>query len=64
MAKPSAQKDDNRLPLPVQVELYIEPDGTVTFADLAAELLPVARSLSPEEMPLDEPAKTETERQG
>jgi hypothetical protein len=64
MTKPSAKKDDSGSRLPVQVELYIEPDGTVTFADLAAELLPVARSLNPEAMPsANEPAKTKPEGQ-
>ncbi len=63
MAEAFNQKDKGS-PLPVQVELYIEPDGSVTFADLAGELLPIAQSLCPETAILaNEPAKTEQERQ-
>lgn len=35
--------------LPVEVEVYIEPDGSVTFADLEAHMLPVAHELNPDE---------------
>jgi len=31
--------------LPVRASIYIEPDGTVQFGALFAELLPVARAL-------------------
>lgn len=34
-------------PLPVEVEVYINPDGSVTFADLEAGMLPVAEALNP-----------------
>ncbi|GEM_PF-781857 len=43
---PSEQRDQ---PLPIEVEIYIEPDGTVTFADLAAEALLLARALNPDQ---------------
>lgn len=45
----SAKVDVNsdQLRLPVQVELYINRDGTVTFADLAADILPIAATLNP-----------------
>jgi hypothetical protein len=46
---PEGERDSRRQsPLPVEVEIYIEADGTVTFADLAAELLPLARQLDPD----------------
>ena len=35
--------------LPVEVEIYIEADGSVTFADLAAEIMPIAFELNPED---------------
>jgi hypothetical protein len=36
----------DRKPLfPAEVEVYVEPDGSVTFADLADGLRPVARRL-------------------
>lgn len=35
--------------MPVEVEVYIEADGTVTFADLAAEVVPIAHHLNPEQ---------------
>ncbi len=31
--------------LPVEVEVYIDPDGAVTFADLEASLVSVAEKL-------------------
>jgi hypothetical protein len=43
---PSEDQDDN---LPVEVELYIEPDGSVTFADLAADTLPIVKALNPDQ---------------
>jgi hypothetical protein len=36
------------------VEIYVEADGSVTFADLAAELLPLARRLNPDLALVDE----------
>ncbi|GAB4470296.1 MAG: hypothetical protein Kow00124_06350 [Anaerolineae bacterium] len=50
-AGPPGQGDDpeeGRPLLPVEIELYIEPDGTVTFADLAAETIPIAHELNPD----------------
>lgn len=35
--------------VPVEVEIYINTDGSVTFADLAAEVIPIAMKLNPEE---------------
>jgi hypothetical protein len=35
--------------LPVEIEFYIEPDGTVVFADLAADILPIAQQLNPDQ---------------
>jgi hypothetical protein len=35
--------------LPVEVEVYINPDGSVTFADLEAAMLPVAAALNPDQ---------------
>jgi hypothetical protein len=31
--------------VPVRAEIFVEPDGAVVFADLAAELLPIAAAL-------------------
>lgn len=43
-----AESASDRAPrLPVEVEVYVEPDGSVTFADLAAGLLPVVDRLDP-----------------
>ncbi len=36
-------------PLPIEVEVYIDPDGTVTFADLEASLIPIVRWLNPDD---------------
>ncbi len=35
--------------LPVEVEIYIQPDGTVVFADLAADTVPIAQQLNPDQ---------------
>ena len=42
--------------VPVEVEIYIEADGSVTFADLAAEVAPIAHELNPEQPLACEPA--------
>ncbi len=43
------KQDDARKPLvPIEVEIYVNPDGSVTFADLEASLVPVARKLDPD----------------
>jgi hypothetical protein len=44
---PRSVPDDPDTHLPVQVEIYIEPDGSVTFADLAADTLPIVQALNP-----------------
>jgi hypothetical protein len=49
ISAPGSEGDSRRQsPLPVEVEIYVEADGSVTFADLAAELLPLARQLDPD----------------
>jgi hypothetical protein len=35
-------------PVRAEIELFIEADGTVVFADLAAEMIPVAQKLNPD----------------
>lgn len=35
------------LKLPVEVEIYIDPDGSVVFADLEQKVIPIARRLNP-----------------
>lgn len=47
MAHPDGQDHTSNLLLPAEVEIYINPDGSVTFADLEASLVPVAESLEP-----------------
>lgn len=49
MSEHDEGQEKRRLPLPVEVEVYIEADGTVTFADLEAGMLPVAHELNPDE---------------
>ena len=34
---------------PVELEFFIESDGTVVFADLAADVIPVAQILNPDQ---------------
>ncbi len=47
------KQDDTRKPLlPIEVEIYVNPDGSVTFADLEASLVPVAQKLDPGSMML------------
>lgn len=41
--------ESNREPFPVELEVFIESDGTVVFADLAADAIPVARILNPDQ---------------
>jgi hypothetical protein len=49
--------------LPVEVEVYINPDGSVTFADLEAGAIPIARRLNPDQAPAcDTPAPDGEER--
>lgn len=35
--------------LPVEIEFYIEADGTVVFADLAADIVSIAQELNPDQ---------------
>lgn len=37
----------DKLVLPIEVEIFVEPDGSVTFADLASDLVPIATQLDP-----------------
>jgi hypothetical protein len=46
---PISPPPDPKPLLPVEVEFYIEADGTVVFADLAADLVPIAQELNPEQ---------------
>lgn len=47
MTDPDRQDDTLKSLLPIEVEIYINPDGSVTFADLEASLIPVAEKLEP-----------------
>lgn len=43
---PARRNEDRPQSLfPVEVEVYIDPDGSVTFADLEASLVPIAETL-------------------
>jgi hypothetical protein len=43
--------------LPVEVEIYIEADGSVVFADLAADVAPLAQELNPDQPLACEPSQ-------
>lgn len=48
LPSPEGQPDkEEEFLLPIEVEIYIEPDGSVTFADLEAGTLPIAQQLDP-----------------
>lgn len=49
MKPPEPAEDKSRPALPVEVELYINPDGSVTFADLEAGTVFIARHLNPDQ---------------
>ena len=49
MLVPDQTDASQESPLPVEVELYVEPDGTVVFGDLAADVLPIALALDPDQ---------------
>lgn len=52
--------DNSNDSFPLEIEFYIEPDGTVTFADLAADILPVAQALNPDQpLACDVPSRPE-----
>jgi hypothetical protein len=57
---PDGETGPEPIELPVEVEIYIEADGSVTFADLAADVAPIANELNPEQPlacePPDRPA--------
>ncbi len=56
MTTPDTKDDTGKPLLPTEVEIYINPDGSVTFADLEASLVPVAQKLRPGSMTsADEP---------
>lgn len=54
--KPQDEAGSEPVELPVEVEIYIEADGSVTFADLAAEVVPIAYELNPQQPLACEPA--------
>lgn len=53
--KPDGESPEETFRLPVEIELYIEPDGSVIFADLAADVIPMAHSLNPGQLLACEP---------
>lgn len=46
---PPEVPDGDTSHLPVEVEVYINPDGSVIFADLESGMLPVAAALNPDQ---------------
>lgn len=42
-------KSGTLTPLPVEIEIFLDRDGSVTFADLDAGMLAVASHLNPEQ---------------
>jgi hypothetical protein len=48
-ASPTPPSSDSEPLLPVEIEFYIEADGTVVFADLAADIIPIAQELNPDQ---------------
>jgi hypothetical protein len=46
--RPESNGAAARPELPVEVEIYVNPDGSVTFADLAGVMIPVAAKLNPD----------------
>jgi hypothetical protein len=44
-----ADDQEHKLLVPVEVEIYINADGSVTFADLEEKTVLIARSLDPEQ---------------
>lgn len=35
--------------LPIEIEVYLNPDGSVTFADLAEAAIPIVHKLNPDQ---------------
>jgi len=57
---PIPPSSDSEPLLPVEIEFYIEADGTVVFADLAADIVPIAQVLNPDQpLACDLPTVTE-----
>jgi hypothetical protein len=44
-----ADNQEGRLPVPVEVEIYINSDGSVTFADLEERVALIAQRLNPDQ---------------
>jgi hypothetical protein len=38
----------NPLTIPVEIEIYVNPDGSVTFADLEEQTLAIVKALNPD----------------
>jgi hypothetical protein len=52
LSEPDVSQADNqegRLPVPVEVEVYINSDGSVTFADLEERVALIAQHLNPDQ---------------
>jgi hypothetical protein len=50
--EPDVSQADNqggRLPVPIEVEVYINSDGSVTFADLEEQTVLIAQRLNPDQ---------------
>ena len=47
--RPESEARSEPVELPVEVEIYIEADGSVVFADLAAAVTPLAQELNPDQ---------------
>jgi len=48
VAGPADQPTRRQSGIPAEIEIYVESDGTVTFADLAEDMLCVAKRLNPD----------------
>lgn len=53
MPDPHDEPGAPRPALPVEIEVYVEPDGSVVFADLAAGAQPLADALAPPDSPAE-----------
>ena len=62
---PEPEEKEQEPILPVEVEVYINPDGSVTFADLEEKAIPIARALNPAQLlPWEPPAREGAEPAG
>lgn len=55
--------------IPIEIEIYLNPDGSVTFADLEEHIVPLARELDPDsvlacDVPASAPGAADQERVG